>query len=69
MILTVGSGYIYTLVYKNAYWGWIIGVFISFIGTSLGSILGFLMSRFLLRSYIKKIWKNNKRFKAIENAI
>ena len=39
------------------------------IGASIGGVCAYYVARFLLRDTFKAMWKNNKKFNAIERAI
>ena len=53
VILTLGCGYIYTIIYPG-YIGLIIAFIIDFIGATFGAVLAFYIAKLLFSNYIQK---------------
>ena len=68
IILTFGSGY----VFANAFGlgvGVLVGVIAVFVGASSGSLVSFLIGRFLLRDCVVRLTKKFKTFEALDKAM
>jgi uncharacterized membrane protein YdjX (TVP38/TMEM64 family) len=67
LILTLGAGFIFTSVYGIGL-GIFIGVVVVFIGATIGSILAFLLGRYVFRESLQEKVKKYPKFVAIEEA-
>ena len=68
IILTFGSGY----VFANAFGlgvGVLVGIVAVFVGASSGSLVSFLIGRFLLRDCVVRLTKKFKTFEALDKAM
>lgn len=60
-------GTILTLI-AGALFGFVYGVIYSFVGAMLGSIASFLLARYVVRPFVERRLRTEKRFKAIDQA-
>lgn len=60
-------GTILTLI-AGALFGFVYGVIYSFVGAMLGSIGSFLLARYVVRPFVERRLRTEKRFKAIDHA-
>merc|ERR1711957_226649 len=68
MILTLGAGYAYLQVYKNTGLALFVGTLVMYIGMLLGSMLSFLMGKYVFRSSVERLSRKYKIFAAIDKA-
>ena len=68
-IISAGLGYAFTSATDNTLYGILISFSISFISSICGALLVQFIGRWLLRDFIKKIFKGNKKFKGIYKAL
>lgn len=62
VILTLGSGYIFTSITSNFIFGFFIACSIDFFGAILGSLLSFWTCKLLFYEYIQSLAARNKKF-------
>jgi uncharacterized membrane protein YdjX (TVP38/TMEM64 family) len=68
LILTLGAGYIFSVLYGLAL-GIAIGTCVVFIGATIGAIAAMLIGRYALRSFIETKTRRWPKFVAVEEAI
>ena len=68
LILTLGAGFIFTTVYGTGL-GIFIGTVVVFGGATIGSILAFLLGRYVFRESLQAKVSKYPKFIAIEDAI
>ena len=66
--MTVGIGVAYTKIYDSQMLGLLIGSLVAFVGNLLGSIITYIISSYVLRSYVQKHAKKSLKLQAFDKA-
>ncbi len=64
-LLTLGIGFIYSYSTGNLWLGTLLGTLIVFIGSNLGAVLAFLLSRYLFKEAVIAKFGSNKKYKVL----
>lgn len=69
-LMSIGTGFIFYTVYKGLVWKSIlVGLLVVFLGTWLGSILAFLLGRYVLQDLTRRLNAKYKTMRALDLAI
>jgi uncharacterized membrane protein YdjX (TVP38/TMEM64 family) len=68
-ILTLGAGYAFNLAFSSTFVAILVGVVSVWVGASIGSLVAFLLARYVFTDQVAKLSAKFKIFRAIDKAM
>jgi uncharacterized membrane protein YdjX (TVP38/TMEM64 family) len=68
-ILTLGAGWAFNQAFNNTGWAILVGTASVWVGASIGSLLAFLIGRYIFRDQVARLSEKFRLFRAIDKAM